>query len=121
MVRPANTVTAHAHQRILSGSSALSPIIHTNPATSAAAEWLGNPCKKRLSATSSKVENHRDEDGDRRVIQAAIHRLHDRVEAGTQRSGREKIREQVDAAAADAVLGERPLLLVIPHGEQPSS
>src|SRR5215218_2396016 len=57
IVRPANTVTAHASQRSGSGSTPRSSTIHTKPATSAAAEGLGKPRNQRLSATSSSVLN----------------------------------------------------------------
>ena len=67
------------------------------------------------------VEHHRDEDSDGGVIEPSVHRLHDRIETGEERRGREQIGQQIDAAAPDAVLGERPLLLKIPHGGQPSS
>ena len=36
-------------------------------------------------AAVEAVEHHRDEDGDRRLVEAQVHRLHDRVEAGEQR------------------------------------
>jgi len=49
------------------------------------------------------------------LIEATVHRLHDRVKTGEQRRGREQIRQQVDAASPNPVLGQRALLLEIDH------
>ena len=46
------------------------------------------------------VEHHRDEDRDRRRLEAHVHRLHDRVEAAEQRRSGEGVGQQVDAPRA---------------------
>ena len=53
---------------------------------------------------------------DRRLVEVEVHRLHDRVEAGEQRGEREQVRQDVDAAPADAVLLDRALVVVVVHG-----
>src|SRR5690349_2268922 len=55
IVSPANTVTPHTHHFKVTGSMPFSSIVHTSPATSAAADGLGRPVNQRLSATSSIV------------------------------------------------------------------
>ena len=61
------------------------------------------------------VEHHGDEDRDRRLVEAQVHRLHDRVEAGEQRGRREQIRQKIDAAPPDPVLLQRALGVEIRH------
>src|SRR6185312_8320132 len=45
------------------------------------------------------VEDHGDEDRDTGALEVAVDRRNDGIEAGKQRSRREQVREQVDAAA----------------------
>ena len=63
--------------------------------------------REARDAPVEPVEHHRDEDRDRRLVEVAVHRLHDRVEAREQRGRREQVRQQVDAAPPDAVLEHR--------------
>ena len=49
-------------------------------------------------AAVESVEHHGDENRYRRELEAAVHRLHDREEAGEQRTGGEQVGQQIDAA-----------------------
>ena len=62
------------------------------------------------------IEDHRDEDGDRGVVEALIHRHHDRVKAREQRRRGEKIGQQVNAAPADLGVQQRPAETGFKHG-----
>jgi len=66
-------------------------------------------------ATVEAVEHHRHEDRRRGLVEAQIHRLHDRIETREQRRRREEIREQVDAAPAHPVLAKRALGVEVGH------
>jgi hypothetical protein len=59
------------------------------------------------NAAVEAVEHHGDEDRHRGVLEALVHRLHDRIEAGEQRRGGEQVRQDVDAAAALVGQGQR--------------
>src|SRR5664279_2553976 len=70
-----------------------------------------------LHAAGRRVEQHCDPDGNRSAVERQVHRLHDRVEPGEERSRREKIRQKIDAPAADPVLLQRAFLCeVVVHG-----
>jgi hypothetical protein len=49
--------------------------------------------------TVQAIEDHRDENGERRPAEVAVDRGDDRVEAAEQAAGRQQVRQQVNAAA----------------------
>ena len=61
---------------------------------------------------SRAVEHHGDEDRHRGVLEALVHRLHDRIEAGEQRCGEKQVRQDVDAAAALVGQGQRGVFVI---------
>ena len=55
--------------------------------------------RQARDAAVHAVEHHRREDGDGRPLEALVHRLHDREEAGEEREQREGVGQQVDRLA----------------------
>jgi hypothetical protein len=53
-------------------------------------------------AAVEAVEHHRREDAVGRLLEAAVHRHHDRVEAAEERAEREQVGQDVDALPAPA-------------------
>ena len=62
------------------------------------------------------VQDHGNEDRHRRLLEEPVHRLHDGIEAGEQRSGREQVRKDVDAPATPLGVEQGLTGLQIGHG-----
>jgi hypothetical protein len=66
--------------------------------------------RKARNAPIEAIEYERDKNRQRRLIEAAAHRLHNRKKTGEQRDRREKVGEPIDAAAADSAAFTQPLV-----------